>query len=148
MPSESFCYLGIPCCSTVTDWQWKAKKLLAVLLRSMVEWPFILQECCRQIVHIHSRRFYIAPLQVHYYSEVLPTTAFCQSYLAEGLQATTSEGLAQGPSVVARVGFWTRCTEPTAEPPCPTYVLLNPNTLRSLSGACIICLTVLHCVTI
>src|SRR6218665_2722654 len=43
----------------------------------------------------------IAPLQVHYCSEVLPTTAriLCRSYHAEALQTTVGEGLAQGPYV-------------------------------------------------
>src|SRR6218665_1358893 len=41
------------------------------------------------------------------------------------IQATTSEGLAQGPYVVARVGFepatfHTQGTEPATEPPHPT----------------------------
>ena len=41
----------------------------------------------------------IAPLQVHYYSEALPTRALilCRSQDAKALEATTSEGLAQGP---------------------------------------------------
>ena len=49
----------------------------------------------------------IEPLQVHYYSEALPTTAsiLCRSKNAEVLQATTSEGVPQVPSVTARVGF-------------------------------------------
>ena len=65
-----------------------------------------------------------APLQVHYYSEVLPTTAFilCRSYHAKALHETVSERLAQGPNVAARVGFEpatfrTQGTEPTTEPP-------------------------------
>ena len=67
------------------------------------------------------------PLQVHYYSEVLPTTAMipCQSQHDEVLQATVSEGFAQGPYVVARlefkpVTFRTQGTKPTTEPPRPT----------------------------
>ena len=49
----------------------------------------------------------IAPPQVYYYSEALPTTALimCHSQHAEAQQATVSEGLAQGPYVSARVGF-------------------------------------------
>jgi len=49
----------------------------------------------------------IAPLQVHYYSEALLTSALilCLSYHPKALQATTSEGLAQGPYMAARVGF-------------------------------------------
>ena len=42
----------------------------------------------------------IAPLQVHYCSEALPTTKH-----AEAPQATASEGLAHGPYVAARAGF-------------------------------------------
>jgi len=40
----------------------------------------------------------IAPLQVHYYLEVLPTSALIlrRSLHTEELQATTSEGLTQG----------------------------------------------------
>ncbi len=46
----------------------------------------------------------------------------------EALQATTSEGLAQGPYVAARVGFEpatfrTQGTKPTTEPACPTLML-------------------------
>jgi len=44
----------------------------------------------------------IAPLQVHYYSEALQTTALilCRSQHAKVLQATVSEGVAQGPYMV------------------------------------------------
>jgi len=52
-------------------------------------------------------------------SEALVTTALilCQSLDAEVLQATASEGLAQGSYVAARVGFkpatlWTKGTDP------------------------------------
>src|SRR6218665_397275 len=71
----------------------------------------------------------IAPLQVHYYSEVLPTTALilCWSYHAKALQATASERLAQFLYMVARVGFEhatfrMQCTKPTTEPPCPSIL--------------------------
>ena len=49
----------------------------------------------------------IVPRQVHYYSKALPTTALilCWSEHAEALQATTSEGFAQGRYMAARVGF-------------------------------------------
>ena len=48
-----------------------------------------------------------APLQVHYYSEALPTAALilCRNKHAEALQTTMSEGLAQGPYVAAKVEF-------------------------------------------
>ena len=66
----------------------------------------------------------IAPLQVHYYSEALPTTILilCRSYHVEALQATASEGLVQGSYVVVKLGFEsatfrTQGTEPTIEPP-------------------------------
>jgi len=44
---------------------------------------------------------------MHYYSESLPTKALilCRSEHTEALQATTSEGPAQGPYVAARVGI-------------------------------------------
>ena len=62
-----------------------------------------------------------APLWVHYYSELLPTTALmilCRSWHVEVLLATVSEGLAQGPYVLARVRFepatpWMQGTELT-----------------------------------
>ena len=73
----------------------------------------------------------IAPFQVHYYSEALPTTALllCRSQHTEALQATVSEGLAQGPYVAARLGFEPatfrmQATEPTTEPPCPTVIII------------------------
>ena len=66
----------------------------------------------------------IAPLQVHYCPEALSTTALilCRIQHAEALQATVSEGLAQGPYVAAGVGFETATfrtgsTELTTEPP-------------------------------
>ena len=55
------------------------------------------------IVEHSSRTFHsfipdisIAPFQVHYYSEALPTTALilCWGYQTEVLEATVSEGLA------------------------------------------------------
>ena len=79
----------------------------------------------------------IAPLQVHYYSEVLPTTALilCRSWHAEALQVTVSEGLAQGPYVADRAWFelamlWTQGTEFTTELPHPTYYAINLNLKR------------------
>jgi len=60
-------------------------------------------------------------------SEAFPTTALilCRSYHAKVLQATVSEGLAQGPYVVARVRFkpatlWTEGTKPAIDPTRPT----------------------------
>jgi len=47
----------------------------------------------------------IAPFQVHYYSEALLQLTLCRSLHAEALQATASEGLAQGPYVAAKAGF-------------------------------------------
>src|SRR6218665_1861527 len=48
----------------------------------------------------------IAPLQVLYYSEALPTTAWTlyRSFTPRGAQATAGKGLAQRPYVAARVG--------------------------------------------
>ena len=64
------------------------------------------------------------PLQVHYCLEALPTTALIL-LTREALQATVSEGLAQGPYVTTRVGFEpatlrTQGTELITEPPRPT----------------------------
>jgi len=48
----------------------------------------------------------IAPLQVHYYSEALPTQhGYFVGVHAEVPQAIASEGLAQGPYAAARAGF-------------------------------------------
>jgi len=59
----------------------------------------------------------IALLQVHYYSEVLPTQHGLDTVLefhAKAPQATASERLTQGPYVAARVGF---------KPPVDSYRL-------------------------
>ena len=54
---------------------------------------------------IHSFIHSIAPLRVHYYSEVLPTQHdTVPEFHGEAPQATVSEGLAQGRYVAARVG--------------------------------------------
>src|SRR6218665_102764 len=48
----------------------------------------------------------IAPLQVHYYSEALPTQhGYCVGVSRRMQHATVSEGHAQGPYVAARAGF-------------------------------------------
>ena len=48
----------------------------------------------------------IVPLQVHFYSEAIPTQhGYCAEFHAEAPQATASLGLAQGPYVAARAGF-------------------------------------------
>ena len=59
---------------------------------------------------------FIEPLQVHYYSDTV------SKFHAEALQATASEGLAQGPYMAARAEFepttlWTKGDESTNEPP-------------------------------
>ena len=59
-------------------------------------------------IFIHSEHFYSASSSPLLYSKALPTTAIltlCRSLHAEELQATVSEGLAQGPYVAARAGF-------------------------------------------
>ena len=89
--------------------------------------------------HQHHSRYYnsfipdisIVPLQVHYYSEALPTAALilCWRQHAKALQVTVSEGLAQGPYVVAGVGFepatlLTPGTELTTERPHPIIIVI------------------------
>ena len=74
----------------------------------------------------YSGYFYIAPLQVLYYSEELPTITIALEFHAEAPQATASERLAQGPYVAARAGFEpttlrTKGDESTNEPPGPTH---------------------------
>ena len=60
-----------------------------------------------RLFHSFILDIYITLLQVHYHSGALPTTALIlyRSYHAEALQATASEGLAQGPYLAARVEF-------------------------------------------
>ena len=65
----------------------------------------------------------IAPIQVHYYSEALPTTLL--SDLSHRSATNNCESLAQGPYVAARVGsepatLRMQGTEPTTKPPCST----------------------------
>ena len=66
----------------------------------------------------------IAPLQVHYSSEVLPTKHGHCVRVSHRSTTAASEGLAQGPNVAARAGFesmtlWMyKGDESTNEPPC------------------------------
>src|SRR6218665_115095 len=77
------------------------------------------------IVFIHSNSaFHSMSL-----SEALLTTAItlCRSLHAEALQATVSEGLAQGRYVVARAGFepttlWTKGVDTTNAPPIMPHI--------------------------
>ena len=68
----------------------------------------------------------IAPLQVHYYSEVLPTQhEYCVGVSCRSAQAIESEGLAQGSYVAATLGFepttlWMKGNESNNVPPRPT----------------------------
>ena len=66
----------------------------------------------------------MAPLQVLYYSEALPTTARI-GVSRRGAQATASKGLAQGPYMAARAGvepmtLRLKAVDSTKAPPCPT----------------------------
>ena len=68
----------------------------------------------------------IAQLQVHNYSETLPSTAYCGG--VNTLKPYRSEGLVRDPNVAARVGFepaaiWKQGSEPTSETPRPTLTL-------------------------
>jgi len=66
----------------------------------------------------------IAPLQVHYYSEALPTqNGYCIG--VSRWSTIASEGLAQGPYVTSRTGFEPttlrmKGNESTNEPPRPS----------------------------
>src|SRR6218665_1441295 len=82
---------------------------------------------CVSVVHIHSfiPNIYIAPLQVHYYSDALRTLQ--HGYCVGVSRATASEGLAQGPYPAARAGFEpttlrTKGDKSTNKPPRPTFV--------------------------
>ena len=75
-------------------------------------------------INIHSfiLAISIAPLQVLYYSEALPTTAriltYCIGVSRRSAQATVGTGLAQGPYVAARAGV-----EPTTLRPVESHRL-------------------------
>jgi len=61
----------------------------------------------KNLIHSFIPDIYVAPLQVHYYSEALPTTAWYCVRVSTPKRYRTSEGLAQGPylHVAAEVGF-------------------------------------------
>ena len=72
-------------------------------------------KCCQSFEQIKSTNSFIysfipaisiAPLQVLYHSEALPTTAriLYRSFTPKRPQATADKGLAQGPYVAARAG--------------------------------------------
>ena len=72
----------------------------------------------------------IAPLQVLYYSEALPTTAriLYIGVSRRSAQTTAGKGLAQGPYVAARVGvepmtLRLKAIDSTKAPPCPMSLL-------------------------
>ena len=76
-------------------------------------------------LHSFIQAITIAPLQVHYYSEALPTQhGTVSEFYAETPQATVSEGRAQGPYVAARAGvepmtLRTKGVDSTNAPPTP-----------------------------
>ena len=59
-------------------------------------------------IHSFIQAISIAPLQVHCYSEALPTQDTLLEFHAEAPQATASEGLAQGPYVAVGAGSFGR----------------------------------------
>ena len=62
---------------------------------------FILKNCLHSFILVIS----IAPLQVHNYSEALPTTArILYRGFTRSAQATVSKGLAQGPNLAIKAG--------------------------------------------
>src|SRR6218665_1065997 len=70
----------------------------------------------------------IAPLQVLYHSEALPTTArgYCIGVSCQSAQATAGKGLAQGPYMAARAEvepttLWLKVIDSTKAPSRPTY---------------------------
>src|SRR6218665_1731340 len=80
----------------------------------------------RQFIHSFIPAISIAPLQVLYYSEALPTTAriLYRSFTPKRT-ATAGKGLAQGPYMAARAGvepttLRLRVIASTNAPPCPT----------------------------
>src|SRR6218665_1351741 len=84
----------------------------------------------------------ITPLQVHYYSEALPTQQDAVSeFHAEALQAIASEGLAQRRYVAARTGFEPMTLRSTGinstnEPPTPHNMCPVVRFLSSFAHLC------------
>ena len=69
----------------------------------------------------------IAPLQVLYYSEALPTDTVCIGVSRRSAQATVGKGLAQGPYVAARAEvepttLRLKVIDSTNAPPRPTII--------------------------
>src|SRR6218665_1001910 len=63
--------------------------------------------CMAFLIHSFIPAISIAPLQVLYYSEALPTTArigYCIGVSRRSAQATVGKGLVQGPYMAARAG--------------------------------------------
>ena len=110
---------------------WSASSMLSDILWSCVHY-WTLEAALYQIqlysfIHWFLLHIFIVILQVHYCPKALPATCTALilrwSWHAEAPQATTSEGLAQGPYVAARVEFKpatfrTQGTEPTTEQSC------------------------------
>ena len=92
------------------------------------------------IFHIHSLLFIlaisIAPLEVHYYSEALPTQhGYCIGVSRQSAQATVSKGLAQGSYVAARAGvepttLRLRVIDSTNASPRPVWWLIIISIIR------------------
>ena len=61
--------------------------------------------CCIFFSNPFVQSISVAPPQIHYYSETLPTQKAVSEFRAEAPQATASEGLVQGPSITARAEF-------------------------------------------
>ena len=86
------------------------------------------------------------PLQVPYYSRL--AFILCRSSHTKALQATMSEGLAQGPYMAARVGFEpatyrTQGTESTSEPTHPTTLPVSASDYNDIvhkQGTCFLLL--------
>src|SRR6218665_130256 len=90
----------------------------------------ILSQIFALFIHSFILAISIAPLQVHYYSEALPATAWIlyRRVSHRGAQATASKGLAQGPYVAARVGvepttLRLKVIDSTNAPPRPTLFI-------------------------
>ena len=80
---------------------------------------------CRSIHSFIHSAISIAPLQVLYYSEALPTQhGYCIGVSRRSAQATVGKGLAQGPYMAARAGvkpttLRLKAVDSTKAPPCP-----------------------------
>ena len=90
-------------------------------------------------LHSFIQTISIAPLQVHYYLEALPTQhGYCARVSHRSATGNCVLGLAQGPCMVARAGFEPttirlKVIDSTNAPPRPTHTYTVSNCILNIS---------------